>query len=173
MQDTAVNKVQSHSPFKGFLPFFWLALACILGVVLADWLTPPTWVWAGGTLLSCLLWLITLLLPKSLTFTHRLKQWTGSDKRLPTVILIAIFCIGGWRYAASRPVITPAHAAYYNDRSSVQMIGIVVKPPDVRESTINLIVAVESLRTVGADNATILSDVVIDRVVVLVNLNVS
>ena len=168
MQASAENKVQVHSPFKGFLPFFWLALACILGVIFADWLAVPIWVWAAGTFLCCFLWTLTKLLPISLTFTHRLQKWTGSDRRLPTVILVAVFCLGGWRYAATRSVITSSHAAFYNDRGIVQIMGIIVQPPDVRDTTINLVIDVESLRTSDEGEGTILSDVVMGRVLIQV-----
>jgi competence protein ComEC len=168
MQAPAANKTQNHSPFKGFLPFFWLALACILGVSIADWITPPAWVWATGTLLSCLLWLITQLLPKSLTLTYRLKKWTGSDRRLPTVILLAAFCFGGWRYAATRQVVSPSHAAYYNERGFVQIIGTIIQPPDERDQRTHLFVQVESLRTSDEGDTTVLSDVTKGKVLIQV-----
>lgn len=166
MLNPAAQKTELHSPFKGFLPFFWLALVCILGVIGADWLTPPIWVWAAGTLLSCLLWFLTQILPKSMTFTHRLKKWTGSDRRLPTVILLAAFCLGAWRYSATRPELTQEHAAYYNERGFVQILGIIVQPPDARDQRVNLVVDVDSLRISTGEDASILSDVVMGKILV-------
>ncbi|MFN2304895.1 MAG: ComEC/Rec2 family competence protein [Anaerolineales bacterium] len=168
MQESDENKPQTHSPFKGFLPFFWLALACILGIIIANAFSVPTWVWAATSLLCCLLWLLAQLLPKSLTFTYLIKQWTGSNRRLPAVILAVAFCLGGWRYAATRIEITPANTAYYNDQETVQLIGFISQPPDERDSKINLVVSVESLRSMNEVEGTIISEVDEGRVLVQV-----
>lgn len=63
MQNTPQKQRLNHSPLKGFLPFFWLALACVGGIWLADVLALPSWTWAMGSGLSLILW----LLPKYLS----------------------------------------------------------------------------------------------------------
>lgn len=139
------SQEKSRSPFQGFLPFLWLSLAFTGGIIIADIANIPPWVW-GAAAASCILALIlALTLPKSIQLTHRLKSLTGTHQRLPRAVLVAIFFLGGLRYAASRPVITVSSAAYYNDRGEVQITGLVVDPPDYRDRTTNLTVEVESL----------------------------
>ena len=138
---------QKRSPLKGFLPFLWLSLAGLAGILLADWLAVPGWVWAVG----CGLGFERShsgedTLPKSMGFTHRLRKWTGAAQRLPRVVLVMMFFLAAWRYAAYQPKITPNHAAYYNDRGRVELTGVVVEDPDRRDTTINLTLEVESLR---------------------------
>jgi competence protein ComEC len=145
MQEPARINTQPRSPFKGFLPFFWMALACVMGIISADFLQWPGLVWLLGLVLCLAAWALTLILPKSLIFTYRLKKWTWSDKRLPGVILLAIFFLGAWRYTASQPEINARHVAYYQDRGMVQLVGIVVQPVDYRDRQTNLTLELESL----------------------------
>jgi len=145
MQEPLTKNTKPRSPFQGFLPFFWMALVCTGGIISADTLASPAWVWLSGLLVCGITWVLTLVLPKSLTFTHRLRKWTRSDQRLPGVILLAVFFLGGWRYTASQSEITPKHVGYYKDRGIVQIIGRVVQPPDFRDAQTNLTLEVESL----------------------------
>jgi len=145
MQVAASQESIRKSPFQGFIPFLWMALCISGGVLAADIFSLPSWAW-GVCLSFCILcWLLTLFLPKSLLLTHYLIRWTRSDRRLPGVILAAIFFLGGWRYTAVLFELTPSHVAYYNDRGTVQVIGTVIKPPDPRDAHTNLIVEVESV----------------------------
>jgi competence protein ComEC len=139
------NKRKLCSPFRGFLPFFWLSLAVIGGVCLAEVLKIPAWFWSAGIGFSVVLWILSLVLPKSLLLTHYLRNIIRSQQRLPGVVVALVFFLGGWRFTAAQQVIGPHHAAYYNDRGVVQMVGRVVKPPDHRDSTTNLVIQVESL----------------------------
>ncbi|MEA3325979.1 MAG: ComEC/Rec2 family competence protein [Chloroflexota bacterium] len=151
MQTPSKKENKHYSPFSGFLPFFWLALACLGGILLAYLIKIPPWVWILGIAASLLLWVLILTLPKKLSLTHLLRKWTRTDRRLPGLILSAIFFVGGWRYAATRPVITPDHISFYNDRGMVQLIGTLIQPPDPRDSHTNLIVSVDSLRVLNED----------------------
>ena len=139
--------IQKRSPLEGFLPFFWLALGCAAGIVLADSVPVPVWIWAAGAGIALTLWILARALPESLTITHQLRAWTRADRRLPGAILLAVFFIGGWLHAAAWPDITPAHVAYYNDRGRVEITGTLVEPPDPRDSQINLTVQVATLRS--------------------------
>lgn len=138
-----------RSPFQGFLPFFWLALASMGGILLADRVAIHAWGWLAGFLLCLLALILAWRLPERLALTHHLRRLTRVDQRLPGAILAVALCLGGWRYAAAQPAITPQHAAYYNDRGTVQMVGTVIKPPDFRDAVTNLTVAVESLEVLG------------------------
>ena len=142
---------QKRSPLKGFLPFLWLSLAGLGGILLADWLAVPGWVWAVGSGLGLSVLILAKILPKSMGFTHRLRKWTGAAQRLPRAVLVMMFFLAAWRYAAYQPKITPNHAAYYNDRGRVELIGVVVEDPDLRDTSINLTLEMESLRLLDED----------------------
>ena len=149
-----------NNPFKGFLPFFWLSLACLGGILLADRLSLPDWIWLVGVSLSLLAFVLTLALPKSLALTQALRRWTRADRRLPGMILVLFFFLGGWRYAAEKIEVTPQHVAYYNGRGRVQLVGVVSEPPDPREDHTNLTIQVEGLRLLdGGDELKPFSEV--------------
>jgi len=139
------SQKSKKSPLQGFLPFFWLALVFMGGILLADWVNLPAWLWAVGMLLCVLTLVLAVVLPKTLTLTCLLRRWTHTERRLPYAVLAAVFFLGGWRYASTRIVVTPAQAAYYNNRGTVQGVGEVIKPPDIRDSSTNLTVQVQSL----------------------------
>jgi len=142
----AQEHTKHTSPFSGFLPFFWLASACIGGIWLADKGFLPLWFWWVGFIFSLAVWSLTVVLPENLALTHILRQWTKSEQRLPWTILAAIFFLGGWRYSAAQISITPRHTAYYNERGAVQLVGVLVEPPDPRDAYVNLTVQVDTLR---------------------------
>ncbi|MCB2214172.1 ComEC family competence protein [bacterium] len=141
---------ETRSPLKGFLPFLWMSLSCTAGILLGDVLSLPTWIWGSAYGLAVLALILALTLPKSWLFTHRLRTLTGAERRLPSVLLAAVFLLGGLLLAATKPDITPKHTAYYNDRGAVQLIGTVVDAPDPRDNGLNLTVAVTSLRPLEA-----------------------
>jgi competence protein ComEC len=146
MQRSSHPDKPKRSPLKGFLPFLWLSLAALGGILLADWLAWPGWLWAVGCGLSVATLVLAKALPKSIAFTHILRKWTGADKRLPSVMLVALFFLAAWRYAVYQPKIIPGHIAYFNDRGRVELTGVLVEPPDIRDKTINLTVRVETMR---------------------------
>ena len=145
MQIAATDRSGRRSPLRGFMPFLWLALACLGGIWLAALIPVPVWAWLLATFLSILTFLLTLFLPKRLNITHWLRHWTGAAHRLPGVVVAAVFFIGGLRFAANQVQISPGHVAYYNERGSVQVIGTLAAPPDTREGMSNLVVEAESL----------------------------
>lgn len=150
MQPAPDKPRPARSPLQGFLPFFWMALACTAGILIEDTLQISGWFWAALFSLAILSLILAFTLPKKFAFTHRLRQWVGADRRLPTALLAAITLLGGWRMAATLPSFTPEDLAYYNDRGTVQLIGTVVDAPDPRDTTTNLTVAVEQLRPLEA-----------------------
>ena len=101
MSVTQQDHPKQNNPFKGFLPFFWLSLVLLGGILLADFLSLPWWIWLVAFCLSLLLFILTLTLPKSLILTQALRRWTRADQRLPGMILVVVFLLGGWRYSAA------------------------------------------------------------------------
>src|SRR5579859_3661410 len=70
------------------------------------------------------------------------------DIRLRQVGLALIASgIGMWRYNISQPTLTPDTLASYNDQGFVQMVGVVVDAPDVRDRGINLRVEMQSIQS--------------------------
>ncbi len=148
MSEAVTQKRKRVSPFEGFLPFFWLACVWISGLVAADVLNLPIWVWAGMAGFCFSVMILAYTLPPSWGIRVVLWQWVQAEKRLPAGVLAVVFCLGGWRYAVARPVITPETAAYYNDRGQVVLVGQVVQLPDRRDKSTHMVVEVDSLRPV-------------------------
>lgn len=166
MSNPAAEQPPQRSPFEGFLPFFWLALAGLGGMIVADLVAVPAWAWLMGMLLCLLVLILAWRLPRRLALTHHLRRLTRADRRLPGAVLIAVLCLGGWRYASTRPVINPEQAAYYNDRGTVQLVGTVVRPPDVRDTLTNLTVEVEALHMLGEGQQPVAPDAISGQVLV-------
>ncbi len=168
MSNLSPGENQYRSPFQGFLPFFWLALVCLSGIILADWAPLPSWFWSLGLAITLSALILAWRLPKSMALTHHLRRWTRINQRLPGAILAAVFFLGGWRYAATRLVITPANAAYYNDRGTVQLVGTVVRPPDYRDNITNLEVQIQELLLLSEGGQLINPDEISGKVLIQV-----
>ncbi len=52
MQSAPQNLKPARSPLQGFLPFFWMALACTAGILIEDTLKLTGWLWAAGFALT-------------------------------------------------------------------------------------------------------------------------
>jgi competence protein ComEC len=149
LQTLSPTEPRKISPFEGFIPFFWLSIIYTSGVLLADIFGFLVWVWITGLVLSLSAWMLACWLPGTMGITHRLRSWTRSDQRFPLVLLAVIFFTGGWRFAAFEPSQTVQNAAYFNDRGTVQITGLVIQPPDIRDSHTNLTLSVNALLPLG------------------------
>lgn len=73
-------------------------------------------------------------------------------RRLSSVLLclgMAIF--GTIRYYSAVPIISTHHIGFYNDNLTVNIKGVVIDEPDIRDRFINLRVAVESIELPNGD----------------------
>jgi len=116
------------------MTLFWLSLVWMAGIAVslpAD-LTSPQWASLVG-----------LSLVASLLFRKRkLQRWT--------FVIFLTICLGAWRAHLARPVIDEAHVSRFNDFTRpVQLTGIVVDPPDVRDSYVGLRVQTEAIQAGG------------------------
>lgn len=122
-------------------PLFWLSLAFLLGIWLAQAVSLPVSVWlflAGTTLALGLLW---RFLTRSLELTS-----LAQDILFATVFLV-LFFLGAARYQAALPQFDAFDLAWYNDRGyDVLVTGWVIEPPDRRDDYANL-----RLRATGID----------------------
>jgi len=150
MQPTSPNEPRKFSPFEGFIPFFWLSITYTLGIILAELSKFPAWVWIAGMAVCVLAWALSNWLPGDLTFTHRLRRWMRTDRKLPLAFLAVILFLGGWRLTSNDFSPTIQTPAYFNDRGSVQIIGLVIQPPDVRDTHTKLTIEVDYLYLLGA-----------------------
>lgn len=168
MPAASPKEAKPSSPFQGFLPFFWLAVAIICGVLVADWASLPGWVWLAGAFICSGALALAWGLPRHLVIAHHLRKWTRIQKRLPAALLAAVFFLGGWRYVSTRLQVTPEFAAFYNERGTVQLVGIIINPPDDRDAFTYLTLQVEELELIGETGQTILPDEISGRVLVKV-----
>ncbi|MDF1520751.1 MAG: ComEC/Rec2 family competence protein [Brevefilum sp.] len=171
MQSSSPGEPEKYSPFEGFIPFLWLSLACAGGIVLANLTALPIWVWISGLVICLSTWVLAYQLPGRWVFTHRLRQWTGANRKLPTVLLTIIFFAGGWRFTAEQPNQTLQSSSFFNDRGSVQIIGLVVQAPDLRDTHTNLTLEVESLHPLSPSPENFEPEAVSGRVLLQVPSN--
>ena len=136
------------------MPLFWISLAFLCGILISPNLTIPILVWCGIAALAFILLLPPishrLISRLPTTFTDVVQSLKLSS---PTIIplLIVFFSLGAIRYQLEQPRINPAYIAYYNDQPSEYFIdGVVVEPPDERDTYVNLRLRVEQAAAVPA-----------------------
>ena len=138
------------------MPLFWLSLVFISGMLFASLVSMPTVAWAGLAGFC----LITLAASRFVSrrvpaFTARLSRSVSiADEyapHLPFLILGAVFFAGAGRWQSVQPDISPGTLAYYNDRGEyVTVEGLLVRPPDVRDTYTNLLVDVDRFQIENA-----------------------
>jgi len=113
-------------------PLLWICSAFLVGIVLASLWPLNTLIWFG---LAFFAMLVALVL-------RRLRpQWT-----LAILLLPGFLFLGAARYQMTQPRITPSYIAYYNDNvHKAYVTGILLEPPDQRDTYLNLHMQVESI----------------------------
>ncbi len=134
------------------MPLLWLSIAFLCGILLSASISIPI---AGWILLALIV--VILLLPPVyrrlfLHLPERITQLTAQlNLNKPTILPVMILAVslGAIRYQVAQPTITPETIAYYNNQATeYQVEGVLVEPPDVRDSYTNLRLRVEQIRTV-------------------------
>ncbi|MCH7589231.1 MAG: ComEC/Rec2 family competence protein [Chloroflexi bacterium] len=113
---------------------FWIGAAWLAGIGLGSLarLTTAHWMLLAGIAFSSALWL------------------RNSSRYRWLYLLILMLCLGAARFQGSRITIDPDHVAWYNDSGAyATLTGVIVQPPDVRDSYTGLEVEVEKLRFDG------------------------
>jgi competence protein ComEC len=126
-------------------PLLWLSLAFLAGIVLASQVHLGLPVWLG-------LALLILLAVISLQYCRARFQVTlfnlPASIQLWLGLSLLVLMLGGLRYQAAQPVLSPFFVAWYNDREyKVTLTGWLVAPPDQRDGYTNLRLQVGSLDT--------------------------
>jgi competence protein ComEC len=126
------------------LPFFWLSLAFLAGIILAAQvsLTFDIWLILAG------IFLLFALRPR------KLAEWLRLSTRTYLIIVLSLasFCLGGLNYQLRLPKIDAFHIAWYNDREyDLLVTGTLSEPPDYRDTYTNLHLKVEAVDTGSGD----------------------
>ena len=75
----------------------------------------------------------------------------------PSALLLVFLCLlglslGALRYQSARLDPGPQDLAWYNDQSEpLEVIGVIVRPPDVRDTHVQAVIAVEQINAAGAE----------------------
>jgi competence protein ComEC len=134
------------------MPLFWLSLVFIFGMLFASLFPLPVHLWIGLAVFCLVALLAERFVSRRLLGSSRWPLAIPSlpaefAPRLPLLIMIAVFFAGGARWQSSQPVVGPGTLANYNDRESfVTVEGLLVKPPDERDTYTNLVVKVDQFR---------------------------
>jgi len=126
------------------LPFFWLSLAFLAGIILASQisLTYDIWLILAG------IFLLFALRPRKLAKLLHLSTKTY----LIIVLSLVSFCLGGFNFQLRLPKIDAFHIAWYNDREyDLLVTGTLSEPPDYRDTYTNLHLKVEAVDTGSGD----------------------
>lgn len=131
------GKANQSFSYISALPLLWVSIVFLAGILVASFTALSVWMW--------------LLLAGIAAFVLRFAS--RKQVRLPAgLAALALFslCLGGARYAAAQPNFDQSDLAYYNDQaSSVEITGLIAKPPAMRDGYIELRIQVEELRTPG------------------------
>lgn len=113
-------------------PFLWLGLALAAGILFSSLLqwTLPVWLGLVGMAL-----LVAILLQQKF-------------KRILFSLSLLVFMLGGLRFQAEQPVLSPNYVAWYNDRTDrVTLTVWLASPSDVRDGYTNLRLHLETIDT--------------------------
>src|SRR5512141_2619943 len=124
------------------LPLMWFSIFFLAGIVLASLISLPLWVWIVLTLAAIALVVISQVLAPTLPqgFTFPLRPFT--------FMMISALFLGGLRYQLSIPQFDAFHIAFYNDRDYDLLItGVLIEPPDYRDTYTNLRIKVTRVDT--------------------------
>ena len=126
------------------LPFFWLSLAFLAGIIFASQLSLTYDIWA----ILVGVFLLFALRP------HKPAEWLHLSTKTYLIIVLSFvsFCLGGLNYQLRQPKIDAFHIAWYNDRDyELLVIGTLAEPPDYRDTYTNLRLNVEAVDTGSGD----------------------
>ena len=135
------------------MPLFWLALAFLAGILLADAVSLTTAAWlilAGAAFIGSVL---LALVPRWLAQRVSIRPQSIQRLNYPfspafVVLLLTSVFLGASRYQSKQPDLTdPGFIAWYNSlQGEVIIEGVIVEPPDVRDAYTNLRLATHKVR---------------------------
>lgn len=137
------------------MPLFWLSLAFIAGIGVAASISLPVPVWLGSAAGSlsgaCGMYFLAPRLARRFSRRSAPSHPSPLFPRLAFLFLAgAVFTGGAARYQGAQPTLTPGFIAWYNDlQTPLAIEGVIVEPPDERDTYTNLRIAVDQLHLRG------------------------
>ncbi len=122
------------------MPLLWLSLVFLVGILLGE---PLSWSLLAWSLLAALAAASFFLRPLFARFSipNSLKA------PVPYPLLALFLCLGALRYELAQPAVTPGFVAWYNERETKFVVeGVLVEPPDERDTYANLRIKTMQLR---------------------------
>lgn len=118
-----------------FMPFFWLALAAVVGSFASDELKFPWYYWAALAFLALLL----------TVFHKKVQTPVQTIRTLPLSLILFVFCLTAMLYQISLPKNEPNNLIYYHNKGKVSLTGMVVAPATAKQNSLQVRVAAQSL----------------------------
>lgn len=130
------------------MPLLWLSTAFLAGIFLAAWL-PPGW-GLPAALAGCGLglWLLERCWLAQFPRYGQLRRTAP----LPIGALLLALAAGAGRYQATLPQFTAHDLAWYNDRGSARLVGVIGAPPERRDRATLLYIQAEEITPLGEEN---------------------
>ena len=135
-EDDAEAKLRAQKiRLPSFMPFFWLALAAVVGSFSSDKLNFP-WFW----------WFLLALIGLLLTVFHKKVQTpVQTIRRLPLSLVLVVFALTAMLYQISLPKNQPDNLIYYHNKGEVSLTGMVVAPAEAKQNSLQVRVEAQSL----------------------------
>ena len=135
-EDDAEEKLRAQKiRLPSFMPFFWLALAAVVGSFASDKLNFP-WFW------WFLLALIGLLFS---VFHKKVRTPIQTIRRLPLSLALFVFALSAMLYQISLPKNEPSKLIYYHNKGEVSLTGMVVAPAETKQNSLQVRVEAQSV----------------------------
>ncbi|NUM43994.1 MAG: ComEC/Rec2 family competence protein [Anaerolineales bacterium] len=133
------------------MPLLPAAIAFLVGVVLASYLPLPAVGWLTASLTALILAALLHLLIRLKRAPAPLLPLSFSPflpRTFSLLLLITALTVGAARYQSTRPLLSdPAFLAHYNDTGlNVTITGLLIQPPDARDTYTNLRIQAETIR---------------------------
>ena len=106
------------------MPLLWLSLAFLAGLVFGDALRANWLIWLAAALVSLALAL----------GSRRMGRFRLQPSSFFLALLPFAFFSGALRYQLAHPALTPQTLAWYDDRGSLSITGVIAAPPDRRDT---------------------------------------
>jgi competence protein ComEC len=135
------------------MPLFWVSLGFLLGISLAHSYSFSILSWSMAAIITTIL-AILFSRGTRLGISQQLNRVTEKLHFSPTILslLMVFLSLGAIRYQLSVPANNPSFIGYYNDRGIEYVLdGILVEPPDRRDTYANLRLKVKQLHAMGEE----------------------
>jgi len=119
------------------MPLLWISAAFVTGIVIDNLVHLGWWVWVCVGSVSLLITVASSRMGWKLPPVGRVVK-----SPLPMGVLLCALALGGTRGTVAALEWSAGDVAFYNDQGMAQMVGVVARPPDRRETSTMLTVKV-------------------------------